>query len=203
MKRLFALFSILTFISTASFAQNSAETTPPVPIYDTPITPPAFTWQDEYGQTVSLDNFKGDVIFLNFWATWCAPCAYEMPAFNFLQNRYGAGDFKIVAINVGKEPLEKVNAFLQKNNLDALSLYMNPENNLTSLFGTNTLPTTYIINRQGQIIAGKAGLASWMSPDMMSFIEQLMKEENPYAVPFILNQRIEDISTDLQPTIRY
>lgn len=197
MKRLFV--SALTFfiIAQAGLAESI------IPFYKTPITPPAFEWVDEAGQTKSLNDYKGDVIFLNFWATWCTPCAVEMPAFNFLQNRYGAGGLKMLAINVGNESSQTIQRFMQKHRLNALDIHIDDKNQLTQLFGAHTLPTTYIINRKGEIVAGKEGLASWMSADMMSLIETLLKQENPYAKPFSSNRGVQDISNDLQPAVRF
>lgn len=181
---------------TANIAYGS-----PLPLYTPTVSAPEFSWKDAYGRTQSLSNYKGDVIFLNFWATWCAPCKIEMPAFNFLQNRYDLAGFKILAINVGDEPAEKIQRFLQDEGLSALDIHIDDTQQLTQLFGTKTLPTTYVINRSGQIVAGKAGLANWMSPDMFSFIEDLLKEPNPYGSTFSNNRNVEEL--DLQPVVRF
>lgn len=190
---------ILTFVLfvTATFNGFAA----PLPVYKPAVPAPNITWKDAYGKSVSLADYKGQVVFLNFWATWCAPCKVEMPAFNFLQSRYDVAGFKILAINVGEESALKVKRFLDEQKLSALEIHIDETASLTRVFGAKTLPTTYVISRKGEIVAGKAGLANWMSPEMMRYIEGLLKEENPYEKPFSVGKGVQ--SLDLSPAVRF
>ena len=174
----------------------------PLPLYQTATPAPAFSWLNEQGNTKTLEDYKGKVIFLNFWATWCAPCVVEMPAFDFLHERYNLGGFEIIAINVGAESSTTIQRFMEQNNIKHLPIHIDPTQQLTNLFGTATLPTTYVINREGKIIAGKVGLANWMSPEMMNFIE--LRKPNPYNnTPAFNRAPVENITDLLQPAVRF
>lgn len=186
-------FFLWGFVTLNSFAEQSV-----LPMYTPPVKAPEIVWEDAYGNKKSLKDYAGKVVFLNFWATWCGPCTLEMPAFNFLQNRYGLGGLNVIALNVGNESPEKIFTFFQEKKLDALDIHIDKTLSLTKIFGANMLPSTYVINRKGEVVAGKVGVASWMSADMMAFVEQLLKEKDPYETPFYSPKSVHDISDDMR-----
>lgn len=134
----------------------------------------AYQWKFESldGEVVSLNEFKGQVIFLNFWGTWCPPCVAEMPA---IQELYGQFKDKGVAfILVSNEKKRVIKEFLDKNEYSMPSykgIYNPPE-----ALQTQTLPTTFLIAKDGRIVIRKEGSAKWDGSKVKKKINQLLKE---------------------------
>lgn len=173
------IFSFILF-----FASVTAQAQEPVmSFYKKPIDLPPLVWQNLQGGAVAMDHFKGKVVLLNLWATWCKPCQIEMPAFNFLQKRYKQGGFEVVAIALNDEK-ENVANFIEQNKLSHIKPYLDKDNLVGLAFQPKSMPTSYLINRKGQIIAGKEGLSDWLSQDMMNLIETELKKNQPtFKIP--------------------
>lgn len=136
-------------------AAGRATATPaPAPIIGAPA--PDFTLTDLAGQTVTLSAYRGQVVLLNFWATWCGPCQAEMPA---LQQQYAAFKDKglaLVAVNAG-EPRADVENFVRAAAL-TFPVLLDPRGPVNDLYRINALPTTFIINREGVITHLRVGM---------------------------------------------
>jgi thiol-disulfide isomerase/thioredoxin len=126
-----------------------------------------YQWQlkDSAGQRVTLEDYKGKIVFINFWATWCPPCIAEMPS---MQKLYTDYQDKIVFLFVTTDSFEKANAFLVKENL-TLPIYQSVTNPPLEM-ESSTIPATYLIDKQGNVILAKIGTANWNSD---SFREKL------------------------------
>ncbi len=110
---------------------------------------PAFTLPDISGKSVSLADFKGKVVVLDFWATWCPPCRKEIPDFISIQNEYGSKGVQVVGIALDELP--KVRAFVQANGMNYPVLMGTDA--ITALYGgIEGIPTTFIIDRNGKIV---------------------------------------------------
>jgi thiol-disulfide isomerase/thioredoxin len=142
-----------------------------------PVTPIAFSGPD--GQPESLEAFKGRVVLLNLWATWCAPCRQEMPALDWLETKLGGKDFQVVAVNIDTTRLERPKAFLNEVGVKVLPFYSDPKADvfyrLKQAGKVVGLPTTILIDRNGCEIGTLAGPASWDSPDAVALIEAAVK----------------------------
>ncbi|HEX3182655.1 MAG TPA: TlpA disulfide reductase family protein [Beijerinckiaceae bacterium] len=142
-----------------------------------PVTPLAFGGPD--GQPETLDAFRGRVVLLNLWATWCVPCRQEMPALDRLEAKLGGKDFQVVAVNIDTTRLDKPKAFLNEVGVKALSFYSDPKADvfyrLKQAGKVVGLPTTVLIDRNGCEIGTLAGPALWDSPDGMALIEAAVK----------------------------
>ena len=127
----------------------------------------SYQWQlvDASGQRVILEDYKGKIIFINFWATWCPPCIAEMPS---MQKLYVDYQDKIVFLFVTTDSFEKANAFMVKENL-TLPIYQSVTNPPMEM-DSSTIPATYLIDKQGNVILAKIGTANWNSD---SFREKL------------------------------
>jgi len=113
---------------------------------------PAFTLETLAGEPVSLEEHRGKVVMVNFWATWCAPCREEMPLFEQLRADVGEGDFEILAVSVDEEPLDAIPAFLEEiGGLSYPILLGTPEVVADYNIGIG-LPTTYIVSRDGRVV---------------------------------------------------
>lgn len=101
------------------------------------------------GRTLSLESFRGRVVFLDFWASWCAPCATSLPILDGLRTEFGAEGFQVLAVNVDRDP-RKAEDFLAKRPVGYPSV-SDPEGKLPIRFGIETMPTSFLIDRQGVI----------------------------------------------------
>ena len=125
---------------------------PPAPL--TPIL-------DAKGATMNLSDFRGKVVLLNFWATWCAPCVLEMPSLDRLQAEMGSDKFMVLALSIDSEGLEVVIPFFKKLGLKSLAVFLDPKGKATKSFGLRGLPTSYIIDHRGRIAGELMGPAEW------------------------------------------
>jgi thiol-disulfide isomerase/thioredoxin len=130
-------------------------------------------WQlvDAAGKTVSLEQYKGKLVFVNFWATWCPPCIAEMPS---MQKLYDDYQNKIVFLFVTMDSFEKANAFLIKENLN-LPIYRSRTNPPLEL-ESSTIPATYLIDKYGNIVVAKIGTADWNSDSFRKSLDELLKQ---------------------------
>ncbi len=143
---------------------------------ETPKPLPAFTFTDGNGRERRLSDWKGRVVLLNLWATWCAPCKVEMPSLDRLQARLGGPDFQVVPISLDWSGPDKPRQFLKANKLDNLALYLDSSKTVLRAVGALGLPTTVLIDREGREIARLAGAAEWDSPEVVAMIRELMAE---------------------------
>jgi thiol-disulfide isomerase/thioredoxin len=138
----------------------------------TPTTLPDISFQDATGATVTLAQWKGRVVLLNLWATWCAPCRKEMPDLAKLQKQLGGPDFEVVAVSVDKKGLEASAAFLKETGADSLKLYVDPSANILESIQALGLPASVLINRQGNEVGRLLGPADWVSPDAVALVKE-------------------------------
>lgn len=133
-------------------------------------------FQDGDGKAVSLAAWKGRVVLINLWATWCAPCRREMPALAALQAKLGSKDFEVVAISVDRKGVEASAAFLKETGADGLKLYVEPSAKILSDLKAMGLPATVLVDRQGREIGRLLGPAEWDSPEAVKLIEAALAE---------------------------
>lgn len=125
-------------------------------------------------EAITLKTFEGKALLVNFWATWCTPCVREMPDLNKLSAELGGKDFEVVAIASGQQVGKNPDVFLKEHQLDALELYQDPHASLMSLFETQTLPTTLIVDKDGRIRGGVMGAINWNSKEVKAVLAHLM-----------------------------
>ena len=125
------------------------------------------------GKPVKLSSFKGKVVFLNFWATWCPPCRGEMPSMQKLYDRFKSEGLEIVAVDL-QEDRNQVQSFMDSNNLSFTAL-LDRNGRVGATYGARSIPTTYIIDREGFVIAGAIGAREWANDAAFEFFEELLK----------------------------
>jgi peroxiredoxin len=133
---------------------------------------PDFTLPNLDGKKVSLKEFRGKVVFLNFWATWCVPCREEMPAMEKLYQEFKEKNFVVLAVNVKDRKQEAVN-FVKELKL-SYPIVMDPDAQVGLLYGAWGLPTTYLIGPKGEGLARAWGPAEWYSPAARNLIKELL-----------------------------
>ena len=129
-----------------------------------PKPAPEIGFTDIAGTPLGLDAFRGKVVLLNYWATWCAPCVEEMPSLERLQTRLGGGDFTVLAVSVDRQGLDIVRPFLERIGLKQLPIYLDRSGASMRAFGIRGLPTTMLIDREGNEVGRLEGMADWQSP---------------------------------------
>ena len=137
-----------------------------------PDTPPQFKILNLNGKMEGLEDYKGKVIFLNFWATWCPPCIVEMPAMDRLYKKYKDKGLVVLAVN-DYEPRERVEKFL-KNKDYSFPILIDPSGKVTESYRAMALPSSFIIDREGKAIGRAFGLREWDSPDAMKLFESIL-----------------------------
>lgn len=135
---------------------------------------PDFTLSSVDGTQVSLQQYKGKVIFLNFWATWCIPCREEMPALEKLHHAYREQDLVVLAIDL-KESAEQVKAFFQQHALSFPSV-IDANGSVFRAYSVTGMPTTYLIGRDGAILARGIGGRDWTRPEAHELIRELLQK---------------------------
>lgn len=135
----------------------------------TPAAVPNLTFRDGDGRARSLEDFRGRVVVLNLWATWCAPCREEMPTLDRLQAQLGGEELEVVALSVDREGAQAVRKFFGDIGVEHLALYVeHPSGQAFSALGVHGIPATLLLDREGREIGRRLGIAAWDSPEMLA-----------------------------------
>ncbi len=135
---------------------------------------PDFTLPDLAGKQTRLSDLKGNVVMVNFWATWCPPCREEVPSLVALNRLMAGKPFRMLAISVdtgGKQAVEEYFA-TSKNILPA---FLDSEGKTGRIYGITGVPETFVIDKRGVIIKKVIGPLDWSSPEMVKFLDDAMK----------------------------
>lgn len=150
-----------------------------VNIAKSPLKLPALSFKDATGAPKSLADFRGRVVLLNLWATWCVPCRKEMPALDALEQKLGGPDFQVVAVNIDTNNPQKPKAFLKEIGVSKLNYYADSSaktfQELKAIGRAFGMPTTLLVDPNGCEIGTIAGPAEWSSPDAVKLIEAALK----------------------------
>lgn len=132
---------------------------------------PVVRFADEKGRAVTLQDFRGKLVLLNVWATWCVPCRKEMPALDRLQARLGSPNFEVVALSIDRGGAFVVRAFYDEVGIRALRIYVDKTSDAATDLGVVAIPVTLLIDREGREIGRKIGPAEWDSPEAVTLIQ--------------------------------
>ena len=127
---------------------------------------------DKNDQKININEYTGNLLILNFWATWCEPCKEEMPSLDKLQVNPELDKIKIFAINIGKETLGKVNKFFIDLNIKNFEPYFDPPTTLAKKFSLRGVPTTILINKEGQEFARVIGSIDFEDKNFINLIKK-------------------------------
>jgi thiol-disulfide isomerase/thioredoxin len=184
------LASLAAVYGTMRGSSKLESTVPPTAQHPTDVSHPSITqafvrkpsvepltntsFQNASGTPVSLETFRGRVVLLNLWATWCIPCRTEMPALDRLQAALGGPDFEVVALSIDRGGSAASKKFLDSTGTTKLALYVDPTAKLASDFKAIGLPTTILIGRDGREIGRLLGPAAWDGADAQALIKSAM-----------------------------
>ena len=128
------------------------------------------TFFDAQNKEINLKDFKGSLILLNFWATWCAPCKEEMPSLDLLLENKDLNNLKIFPINVGQDKIKKVSKFFNDLNIKNLKIYYDNPTTLAKKFRLRGLPTSILFNKNGEEFARIVGLINFEDEEFIKWL---------------------------------
>ena len=141
-----------------------------VVIHEKPIAIKEIKFKDSDLLTVDLTNKKGNIMIINFWATWCAPCKREMPSLEKLTNKYP--EIKVYAINTEKPNKLKIRDFFRTIDVASLETYYDPDFKLVKQFKMRGLPTSILINKEGEEFGRVIGEVDFISESFLKIIKK-------------------------------
>ncbi len=167
---------LLSLLSLSALANMPYDKFPLEP----PIYAPDFSLPGVTDEEIKLSDYKGKIILLNFWATFCVPCRLEMPSLQALSEKYHNDDVEIIAISVDHGREKSVKKWIKKNKLDFPIALEGQE--AGNIYEVSALPVTFIIGKQGQLIGRILGEREWNNEETTQFIESLLLKEAAYTV---------------------
>ena len=135
---------------------------------------PDFSLPDLEGKEVSLTDYRGKLVFLNIWATWCPPCVEEMPSMEKLYQALKGQAFEILAVSIDTSGQQAVVPFMQKHKL-SFPVLLDPAGTLKTLYRTTGVPESVIIDKEGRIIEKIVGPRNWGSPEAIRLFQDLVR----------------------------
>jgi len=143
-----------------------------------PVTAPGFSLTDMDGEQHTLDDYRGKVIMLNLWATWCPPCRREIPSMESIFQDLGDKGFVVLAVNQFETP-DHVFAYMgQLSVYPTFPILFDQDSKVAELYGVKGLPTTLLINRQGQVAYRAIGGRDFDHPRVRAIVNQLLTEND-------------------------
>lgn len=159
------IFFLVFFIAVYIFLQPSVKKGIPAPDFRLP---------DLNGQEVTLSQFRGKVVFLNFWATWCPPCIEEIPSINALQKKVQSNDFVILVVNIDQTDRENIKKFVDSRGLD-FRVLLDPKSDVSaSKYGITGVPETFLIDRNGIVLERYIGPKNWTEEAFITYLNKIL-----------------------------
>ena len=156
-------------------------------LHDMPKDVPSLAFADGTGQQHTLAEFRGKIVLLNVWATWCGPCRREMPALDRLQTTLGGPDFQVLALSIDRTGADAVKKFYTETGVHNLSLYVDTSGSAARQLNAIGLPVTILIGRDGRERGRLIGPAEWDTSEMIEFLRRIVVERTGYFTPHSQN----------------
>ncbi len=146
-------------------------------MHESPTPMLEIRFDDGEGNGRTLADFRGKVVLLNVWATWCVPCRQEMPTLDRLQAELGGPDFEVLALSIDRAGPDAVRKFYSEIGIEDLALHIDPSAKAMFALGVVGLPTTILIDREGNELGRLVGPAEWASPEMTEFMRSTINQD--------------------------
>lgn len=170
--RLLAFVAISVILVISALRAEQA----PMSLHDEPRPIPPIGFKDGDGRDYDLDDWRGRIVLLNIWATWCPPCRHEMPTLDRLQDQLGGERFEVVALSIDRAGVGVVRSFFEETGVRRLRLFIDETGDSVRELGAFGLPTTLLIGPRGNELARLVGPAEWDTPEMIAFLETVIAE---------------------------
>lgn len=145
-----------------------------MPLHQTPQPLPEIAFKDEQGTALTLSAWRGKLVVLNVWATWCGPCRKEMPTLDRLQGLLGGDRFEVVALSIDRAGAGVVRKFFDEIDIRNLKIFIDETGRASRDLKVLGLPATLLIGRDGRELGRLVGPAEWDAPEMIEFFETLI-----------------------------
>lgn len=139
-----------------------------------PKAAPIAGFKGANGARLSLEDFRGQVVLVNIWATWCGPCRAEMPSLDRLQAMHRSDGLQVLAISVDRDGFKQVRPFYQKRGIRNLKLYIDSDGATQSAFRSSAIPMTVLIDREGNVVGSMVGAAEWDSAEAQDLVRRYL-----------------------------
>lgn len=149
------------------------------PLLDEPRSVPELRFVNGENRTITLADFRGKTVLLNIWATWCVPCRREMPALDRLQTELGGPTFEVLALSIDRQGVSEVSRFYDEYDLKTLQIYVDASGQAARDLGVVGIPTTLLIDHNGNEIGRMVGPAEWDAPELLSFFRDQLAVSEP------------------------
>ena len=169
------LFFIILLIVFGATSANASRTD--IPLHSEPKELPDIVFYDEANNPVKLDRWRGKVVVLNIWATWCPPCVKEMPTLDRLQQKLGGDFFQVVVLSVDEAGVKAVKQFFKQTRVKNLDIHMDPGFKAAGALNALGLLTTLLIDVQGREMGRLVGDAEWDTPEMIGFFRKIIARQ--------------------------
>jgi len=156
----------------AAAKQTTESTLERINILPQPFPIALVDFTNTVGQPINFEQYKGKVVVVNIWATWCPPCVRELPALNRLDKTLDAEHFALIPISIDAEAVDVVKPFLESLELSTFNSYFDPQQELRDVFPLDTIPATFILNEQGELVAYVRSFVNWDDKNVISFLDQ-------------------------------
>jgi thiol-disulfide isomerase/thioredoxin len=181
--RIATAFALLSAMLAVSASSDAARAPAGFVVHASPRPMPPIAFKNGRHDARSLADFRGKIVLLNIWATWCTPCRHEMPTLDRLQAELGGADFEVVALSVDREGRRVVGEFYHELGLWQLNTYVDPSGTAPRELKTMGIPTTLLIGRDGKELGRLLGPAEWDSPAMIAFFRSYVDGSRPPSSP--------------------
>jgi peroxiredoxin len=155
-----------------------------------------FELEDLNGETRSLSSYRGKVVFLNFWATWCGPCRIEMPSMQRVYNELKDEGFEIVAVDL-REDKKVVKKFIKEYEL-TFPVLLDKTGKVGGIYGTRSIPTTYIIDRDGFIVGRTIGAREWDTEEIETVFREILENGVEYEFASLETKVVADTTGEVK-----
>jgi thiol-disulfide isomerase/thioredoxin len=152
-------------------------------LHEAPKPIASIAFEDNQGRPRSLAEFRGKIVLLNIWATWCGPCRREMPSLDRLQGLLGGADFEVVALSIDRAGLDPVRKFYTDVGIRNLAIYIDRSGKATRELGTVGVPATLLIDRDGRELGRLVGPAEWDEPYIVRFLKHFIERKTGSVAP--------------------
>ena len=174
---IFVAVTVLVIILSLKLNDSSFKFSNQVAIKDN-LPAPDFTFPGLDGKMVRLSDYKGKVVLVNIWATWCPPCVDEMPSMEKLYQKFKGKNFEILAVSIDEPGLKAVAPFMKKSNLTFPAL-IDSEGTIKAVYGITGVPESFIIDQQGILIKKIVGPVDWAATNVFRFFSDLIQKPLP------------------------